>query len=160
MQRAMFAPVRAAAEKALAYMGLTAGTPLRDIGDVGGFGDLTRSDVRLYTGDFTGDGRIDRADVRALSARDAAFAAMHEVSGPVVAIVLLAASRLPMDAAGSVAAVAINVVTIARWVFFVQGIAVFADVKKKHSAHALTADVGLAETSLAGEPGKDSLETV
>jgi membrane complex biogenesis BtpA family protein len=30
-------------------------------------------------------------------------------------------------------------------------IAVFADVKKKHSAHALTADVGLAETAQAAE---------
>jgi membrane complex biogenesis BtpA family protein len=32
-----------------------------------------------------------------------------------------------------------------------EGVAVFADVKKKHSAHALTADVGLAETARAAE---------
>ncbi len=32
-----------------------------------------------------------------------------------------------------------------------EAIAVFADVKKKHSAHALTADVGLAETARAAE---------
>ena len=32
-----------------------------------------------------------------------------------------------------------------------EGIAVFADVKKKHSAHALTADVDIAETARAAE---------
>ena len=31
------------------------------------------------------------------------------------------------------------------------GIRVFADIKKKHSAHALTADVGLVETAKAAE---------
>ncbi len=32
-----------------------------------------------------------------------------------------------------------------------EGVAVFADVKKKHSSHALTADVDVAETALAAE---------
>ena len=32
-----------------------------------------------------------------------------------------------------------------------EGVRVFADVKKKHSAHALTADVSLAETARAAE---------
>jgi len=32
-----------------------------------------------------------------------------------------------------------------------EGVAVFADVKKKHSAHAITADVGLAETARAAD---------
>ncbi len=32
-----------------------------------------------------------------------------------------------------------------------EGVRIFADVKKKHSAHALTADVGLAETARAAE---------
>jgi membrane complex biogenesis BtpA family protein len=32
-----------------------------------------------------------------------------------------------------------------------EGIRVFADIKKKHSAHAITADVGLAETAKAAE---------
>lgn len=45
---------------------------------------------------------------------------------PVAALVLMAASRLPLEAADTVAVVATNVVAIARWVFFVQGIAVFA----------------------------------
>jgi len=48
------------------------------------------------------------------------------VALPVVALVLLAASRLPLEASETVAVVATNVVAIARWVFFVQGIAVFA----------------------------------
>ena len=32
-----------------------------------------------------------------------------------------------------------------------EGVRIFADIKKKHSAHALTADVGLAETARAAE---------
>ena len=50
---------------------------------------------------------------------------------PIVAIALLAAGRLPLDGAETVGIVGKNLLVIARWVFFLQGVAVFAGLYAK-----------------------------
>ena len=50
---------------------------------------------------------------------------------PIAAIALIAAGRLPIEAAPSLAAAGTNLLIVARWVFFVQGIAVFAGLYER-----------------------------
>ena len=50
---------------------------------------------------------------------------------PITAIVLLAASRLQVGWAGTAETVGVNLLVVARWVFFLQGVAVFAGLYQR-----------------------------
>jgi len=50
---------------------------------------------------------------------------------PIAAIGLIALGRLPLDAARSLGNVGMNLLVVARWVFFIQGIAVFAGLYER-----------------------------
>ncbi|MBN1193190.1 MAG: DUF2232 domain-containing protein [Coriobacteriia bacterium] len=50
---------------------------------------------------------------------------------PIAAIALIAAGRLPVEAAPSLEIVGKNLLVVARWVFFLQGIAVFAGLYER-----------------------------
>ncbi len=50
---------------------------------------------------------------------------------PIVAIALLAAGRLPLEVAPTLGIVGSNLLVIARWVFFLQGVAVFAGLYER-----------------------------
>ncbi|MRS11856.1 MAG: DUF2232 domain-containing protein [Actinobacteria bacterium] len=50
---------------------------------------------------------------------------------PIVAVALLAAGKLPTDAASSLDIVGKNLLVVARWVFFLQGVAVFAGLYER-----------------------------
>ena len=63
---------------------------------------------------------------------------------PIAAIALLAASRLPVAQAGTAGTVGLNVLIVARWVFFLQGVAVFAGLYERAGFPRFTRAAGYA----------------
>lgn len=63
---------------------------------------------------------------------------------PIVAIALLAAGRLDLTIAPTLNAVGLNALIVARWVFFLQGVAVFAGLYERAGFPRLTRSLGYA----------------
>jgi hypothetical protein len=61
---------------------------------------------------------------------------------PIVAIALLAAGRIPASFAPALDAVGVNVLIVARWVFFLQGVAVFAELYERAGFSRMTRVAG------------------